>query len=86
MWEVPFVRKADDLALATNHTNHLAQSSSRFARHRRASRVVHLEPVGRAAGTVGRVLALRHDAFESELAGMPENKLAIFVFNVLVQP
>jgi hypothetical protein len=28
VWEVPFVRKADKLALATNVTSHLAQSSS----------------------------------------------------------
>jgi hypothetical protein len=28
MWEVSFVRKADKLALATNVTGHLAQSSS----------------------------------------------------------
>ena len=40
----------------------------RFSLHRRASRVLHLEPIGRAARSVGRVLALRDDALEPDLA------------------
>jgi hypothetical protein len=34
----------------------------------RAGRILHFEPIGRAAGTVGRVLPLRYDAFERHLA------------------
>jgi hypothetical protein len=37
------------------------------ALHSRRSRVLHFEPIGRAAGTVSRVLPLRHDAFETTL-------------------
>jgi hypothetical protein len=45
-----------------------------------------LHPIGRAAGAVGRALALGHDAFEPELAGVAENNFAIVVLKVLVQP
>ena len=41
-----------------------------FAPHRRACRVLHLEPVRRSTGAVSRVLPLGHDAFEPELTGM----------------
>ena len=41
------------------------------------TRVFHLEPVGRAAGAVGRILPLRHDTFKPHLAGMGEDGLAI---------
>ena len=37
----------------------------RFPLHRRSRRVLHLEPIGRAAGTVGGILALRDNAFEA---------------------
>jgi len=43
------------------------------------------EPIGRAAGTVGRVLPLRHDAFKPHLAGMGEDGRAI-AFRVFVEP
>ena len=37
----------------------------RFALHRRSGGVLHFEPIGRAAGTVGGILALRDNAFEA---------------------
>jgi hypothetical protein len=37
----------------------------RFALRGRGTRVLHLEPVGRVAGTVGRILPLRDGAFEA---------------------
>ena len=49
----------------------------RFPLHRRSSRVLHLEPMRRAAGTVGRVLALRDDTFKPHLAGMGEDGRAV---------
>src|SRR6516164_7753030 len=49
----------------------------RFPLHRRSRRVLHLEPIGRAAGTVGGILALRDDAFEAKLAGMGEDGRAV---------
>ena len=45
----------------------------RLPLYRRRLRVLHFEPVGRAAGTVGRVLTLRHDTFKPHLAGVGEN-------------
>src|SRR5262249_4548722 len=48
-----------------------------FALHGRCRRVLHLEPIGRAAGAVGGVIALRHDGFESHLAGVGENGRAV---------
>jgi hypothetical protein len=61
-------------ALAGHPCSH--QKSSLFAPiffgftfHGLCIRVPHFEPVGRAARTVGRVLPLRHDAFEAHLAG-----------------
>ena len=57
----------------------------RLALHRRCIRVLHFEPIGRAAGTIGRILALRHDAFEAELAGMVEDGRAI-ALDMLVEP
>ena len=47
--------------------------------HRRCIRVLHFDPIGRAPRTVGRVLALRHDAFEAELARVPKHDVARFV-------
>jgi hypothetical protein len=37
------------------------------------------------ARTVGRVLPLRHDAFEAELAGMGEDGRAV-AFDILIEP
>ena len=48
-----------------------------LALHRRRLRVLHLEPVGRAAGAVGRILPLRHYTFEPHLAGMGEDGRAM---------
>ena len=55
-----------------------------FALHRRSRRVLHLEPIRRAAGAIYRVLALRHDAFKSH-AGVGEHGRAV-AFHVLVEP
>src|SRR5262249_62030454 len=49
----------------------------RFPLHRRASRILHFEPIRRATGTVARILALRHDAFEAKLAGVGEDGRAV---------
>ena len=48
-----------------------------FTPHGRRIRVLHFEPIGRTAGTVGRILALRYDAFEAELAGVVEDGWAV---------
>src|SRR5262249_19373229 len=48
-----------------------------FALHRLSRQVLHLEPIRRAPRAVGRVLALRHDAFESYLAGVGEDGRAV---------
>src|SRR5436190_20731861 len=55
-----------------------------FALHCRRVSVLHLEPIGRAAGTVWRILPLRDNAFEAELAGVPEYGLAV-AFHVLIE-
>src|SRR5262245_62290857 len=57
----------------------------RFPLHRRSRRVLHFEPIGGAAGTVGRVLALRDDAFQAKLAGMREDGRAV-ALDMLVEP
>ena len=44
--------------------------------HRRRFRVLHLQPIGRAAGAIGRTDALRDDAFEAELTGVAEDDVA----------
>src|SRR5260221_12197312 len=49
----------------------------RLSPHRLARRVLALEPVGRTAAAVGRVPALRHDAFEAHLASMGEYGRAV---------
>jgi len=50
----------------------------------RAGRVLHLEPMRRAPRAIHRVLTLRHDAFESHLAGMGEDGRAV-ALHVLVE-
>jgi hypothetical protein len=52
--------------------------------HCRCTRVLHFEPMGRAAGTVDRVLTFRHDTFESHLAGVAKYGLAV-ALHVLVE-
>ena len=44
--------------------------------HSRCIRVLHFEPIGRAAGTVGGILALRDDAFKTHFASMGEDPRA----------
>jgi hypothetical protein len=39
-------------------------------------RVLHLEPVGRAAGAIRRVLPLRRDAYQPKLASMAKDGVA----------
>src|SRR5262249_22186185 len=56
-----------------------------FPFHGRCICVFHFEPIWRAAGTVGRVLALRHNAFEANLAGMGEDGRAV-ALDMLVEP
>jgi len=55
-----------------------------FALHGRCIHVVHFNLIGRAAGKVGGVLALRDNTFEAELAGMGENGRAV-AFDMLVE-
>jgi hypothetical protein len=45
--------------------------------HRRRFRVLHLEPIGRAVGAIGRTEALPDDAFEAELTGVAKDGLAV---------
>ena len=44
-----------------------------LALDRRRGWVLALEPVGRPAGSIGRVLPLRDDAFKAEIAGVREH-------------
>src|SRR6266702_3669949 len=53
--------------------------------HRRARRVLRLEPVRRAARAVGRVLPLRHDALEAPLASVGKHGRTV-ALHVLVEP
>src|SRR5262249_7958440 len=53
--------------------------------HCRSIRVLHFKPIGRAAGTVEGVLALRNNAFEAKLAGMGEDGRAV-ALDMLVEP
>src|SRR5262249_17073908 len=55
-----------------------------FALHRRCVGVLHFEPIGRAPRAIGRLLPLRHDAFESHLAGVGEDGRAV-AFQMLVE-
>jgi hypothetical protein len=48
-------------------------------------RVLHLEPIGRAAGTISGVFPLRDNSFQTELAGVAKYGLAI-AFDMLVEP
>src|SRR6516164_1381085 len=56
-----------------------------FALHGRCIQVLHFEPIGRAAATVGRVLPLRHDTFKPHLAGMGEDGRAV-ALDMLIEP
>ncbi len=48
-------------------------------------RVLHLEPIRRTAGAIGRVLPLAHNSFEPELAGVCEHSRAVLVLDVLIE-
>jgi hypothetical protein len=76
------VDRATKVAIAAQNVANLVVTNEG---HRRRLRVFHLEPVGRAAGTVGGILTLRHDAFEPQLAGMGEEGRAI-ALDMLVEP
>src|SRR5262245_44650008 len=55
----------------------------RLALHRRRLLVLHVEPGRAAPEAAGRVLPLRNDAFQAELAGVAEGGLAV-ALDVLV--
>src|SRR5262249_25384389 len=56
-----------------------------FPLHRWCIQVLHFKPVGGAPRTVGGILALRHDAFEPQLAGVGEDGRAV-ALDVFVEP
>ena len=58
----------------------------RLTLHRRSLRVLELEPVRRAARSIGRAEPLRDDALAAELAGVLEHDHALRMFKVFVQP
>ena len=55
-----------------------------FPLHGRGICVLHFKPIGRAAGAVGGILALRDDALKTHLAGMSEDGRAV-ALHVLVE-
>jgi len=55
-----------------------------FSLYGRCIQVLHFEPIGRAAGAVGGILALRNNAFKAELAGVPKHDSPPGLVNVLV--
>jgi flagellar biosynthesis component FlhA len=79
------IRKAAPALQHDKATRHLLDALARSfpALHGRCIRVLHFEPVRRAARAIHRVLALRHDAFEPHLAGVGEDGRAI-ALDVLV--
>src|SRR5262245_32593142 len=56
-----------------------------FPLYGRCIQALHFEPIGLASGPVGGILALRHDAFKTHLAGVGEDCQAI-AFHVFVEP
>jgi hypothetical protein len=71
---------------ATRKRNRSLAWFLRSPRRSRPDRVLHLEPVRRAAGAVGRVLPLRDDAFQPHPAGVVEHGLTVIEFQMLVVP
>src|SRR5262249_14244980 len=57
----------------------------RLALHCQGIRVLHFEPIGRAAGTVGGILPLRDNAFEAHLAVVGEDGRAV-ALDMFVEP
>ena len=58
----------------------------RLPPHRLARRVLHLEPVRRAAGAIGRSPSASDDAFQPHPAGVAEHGLTVVEFQMLVEP
>jgi hypothetical protein len=59
----------------------------RHLRDRWRFRVLDLEPMRRAPGTVGRAEPLRHDALAGELTGVRENNFAVaFIYILFARP
>src|SRR6516165_3339067 len=54
--------------------------------HRRSIRVLALDPIRRATGSISRVLPLRHDAFEPELACVCKHERPILLVKMFVEP
>jgi hypothetical protein len=77
------LRLLDDTKRRSNCDPSLPPILFRLSLHGGCVRVLHLEPVGRAAGAVGRVLPLGDDALQAELAGVAEDGLAV-ALDVLV--
>jgi hypothetical protein len=47
--------------------------------HGRASRILHLEPIGQEARAIGRILPLRHNALQAHLAGVGKHRGAVTI-------
>jgi len=73
------------VTLARNRSLHFLDNHSGHDCRHSATRILHLEPVGRAAGTVGGILALRDDAFKTHFASVREDGRAV-AFDMLVEP
>jgi hypothetical protein len=73
------------VTLARNRSLHFLDNHSGHNCGHSATRVLHLEPVGRAAAAIWRVLPLAHNAFKPELAGVAEN-LGAVALDVVIEP
>src|SRR6516165_5608734 len=62
-----------------------SSSASRFTAEQAGFFILNLEPIGGAPRTVGRILALRDDAFEAKLAGVGEDGRAV-TSQMLIEP
>src|ERR1700737_4567650 len=58
----------------------------RFAFHDRRIPILTLDPVARAAGRIRGIATLQHDPLQAELAGMMEDKRALLVVQMLIEP
>jgi hypothetical protein len=82
----PHVDAKGEMRARGHRQRSLPQSSSASRRTASQAGFFSLRPVGRAARPVVRILPLRDDAFESQLASMVKYDLAVVVLHVLVQP
>lgn len=57
-----------------------------FSFHCGRLRIFALDPIWRAAGTISRILALRNDPLQPELAGVLEYKRPVFLVHMLIEP